>query len=317
MAECRRELCWPDAGCSLGHVDLSKCPALNEDPAVTKVAASTARAMSMPWSGRALGLTDIGFVAGRAKPLVLAVMGPHNAGKTTLLGAWYLLLGRGARPDEKLRFAGSCSLSGWEVVASALRWEPGPVLPVFPPHTSSRGAWMPGLLHLAFTQGQGRRRDYLMTDAPGEWFQKWAVRRDDPDAEGARWAAEHADAFVLVADCEALAGSKKGAARSGIQFLARRLADELRGRPVAFVWTKSDVSIPEETKQWVRRAVFRVIPEAVEFAASIVSKPNGSENVQGFLGLLGWALNVRRSSVRLSKPAETGSLDPVFRLGAR
>ena len=316
MAECPRELCWPDAGCSLGHVDLSKCPALKADPEAPRDA-STVRAMAVPWSGRALGLTDIGFIAGRVKPLVLAVVGPHNAGKTTLLGAWYLLLGRGARPDEKFRFAGSCSLSGWEVVASALRWEPGPVLPVFPPHTSSRGAWMPGLLHLAFTRDQRHHRDYLMTDAPGEWFQKWAVRRDDPDAEGARWAAEHADAFVLVADCEALAGPKKGAARSGIQLLARRLADELRGRPVAFVWTKSDVSIPEEMKEGVQRAVLRVIPEAVEFAVSIMSKSNGSENAQGLLNLLAWVLTVQRSTVRLSEPAKTDNLDPVFRFGAR
>ena len=317
MAECPREACWPDAGCSLGHVDLSKCPALKEDSAATEDASSTEKVMAMPWSGRALGLTDIGFVAGRVKPRVLAIVGPHNAGKTTLLGAWYLLLGRGARPDEKLRFAGSCSLSGWEVVASALRWEPGPVLPVFPPHTSSRGAWIPGLLHLAFTSNQRHRRDYLVTDAPGEWFQKWAVRRDDPDAEGARWAAEHADAFVLVADCEALAGSTKGAARSGIQLLARRLADELRGRPVAFVWTKSDVSIPEEMREGVRRAVLRVIPEAEEFAVSIVSKANGLANAQGFLHLLGWALKVQRSAVRLSEPVETDNLDPVFRLGMR
>ena len=72
----------------------------------------------MPWSGSVLGLTDLGFVAGRSKPIVLAVMGPHNAGKTTLLGACYLLLGRGHRPNEELRFAGSCSLAGWENVAS-------------------------------------------------------------------------------------------------------------------------------------------------------------------------------------------------------
>ena len=40
----------------------------------------------MPWSGSALGLTDLGFVAGRSKPIVLAVMGrtmrarPHYSG---------------------------------------------------------------------------------------------------------------------------------------------------------------------------------------------------------------------------------------------
>ena len=100
------------------------------------------------------------------KPIVLAIIGPHKAGKTTLLGAWYLLLGRGYRPNDKLRFSGSSSLAGWEVVANSLRWEPGSISPAFPPHTSSRGARIPGLLHLAFNQVGAHRRDFLMTDAP-------------------------------------------------------------------------------------------------------------------------------------------------------
>ena len=269
----------------------------------------------MPWSGNVLGLTDLGFVAGRSKPLVLAIMGPHNAGKTTLLGAWYLLLGRGFRPEEGLRFSGSCSLAGWEVVANPLRWEPGPIPPAFPPHTSSASARIPGLLHLAFKQDHDRRTDYVMTDAPGEWFRKWAVKRDDPDALGARWAAEHADAFLLVADREALAGSVRGATRTGIQLLARRLADELRERPVALVWTKADIPIPSETEEAVRRAVLRVIPKAVEFSVSVMTKPDGTEYVQEFLDLLRWALNVRRPTVRLPEPAR-GNLDPVFTFGA-
>ena len=316
MAECPRETCWPDVGCSLGHLDLSKCPALKADPTAKEDDRPPTEAVAVPWSGSVLGLTDLGFITGRRKPLVLAIVGPHKAGKTTLLGAWYLLLGRGSRPDEKLRFSGSCSLAGWEVVASSLRWEPGSIPPAFPPHTSSSGARVPGLLHLAFTQDQHHRRDYVMTDAPGEWFRKWAVRREAPDAAGARWAAEHADAFLLVADREALAGPEKGAARTGIQLLARRLANELRERPVAFVWTKSDVSISEEMEEAVRNAVLRVIPKAVEFAVSIMPKPDETENVQGLLDLLSWVLNVRRPTVRLLEPA-VANLYPVFGFGAR
>ena len=155
-----------------------------------------------------------------------------------------------------------------------------------------------------------------MTDAPGEWFQKWAINSDAPDAEGARWAAEHADAFLLVADREALAGEERGAARSGIQLLARRLADELEGRPVALVWTKADVSITSEMEEAVRSAVLRVIPEAAEFEVSIMPKSDSAENEQGFLNLLGWALDVRRPAVQLPEPA-SGNLDPMVRLGAR
>lgn len=316
MAECPRETCWPDIGCSLGYLDLSKCPTLKAGPPVKKGDRAATKAVAMPWSGDVLGLTDLGFVAGRSKPIVLAIVGPHKAGKTTLLGAWYLLLGRGFRPDDKLRFSGSCSLTGWEVVATPLRWEPGSEPPTFPPHTTSTGARMPGLLHLAFQHDHAHRRDYVMTDAPGEWFRKWALNREAPGTEGAQWAAEHADAFLLVADRKALAGKEMGAARTGIQLLARRLADELAGRPVALVWTKADVLITNEMEETVRNAVLRVMPEAVEFAVSIMPKPDGTENVQGFLELLGWALNVQRPTARLPEPA-AGNLDPIFKFGAR
>lgn len=317
MAECPRETCyWPDTTCNEGYLDHSKCPALKADSTTKKEARPPSDAVAMPWSGSVLGLADLGFVSGRSKPIVLAIIGPQNAGKTTLLGAWYLLLGRGYRPINELRFSGSRSLAGWEVVASPLRWEPGPKPPTFPPHTSSRNARIPGLLHLAFRQENEHRRDYVMTDAPGEWFRKWAVNRETPEAEGARWAAEHADAFLLIADREALAGSERGVARAGIQLLARRLADELRGRPVALVWTKRDISISEEMKLAVRSAVRRAMPNATEFAITIMSEPDGAEAGQGLLDLLRWILNVRRRTVQLPESA-SDNLDPLFMFGTR
>ena len=318
MAECPQETCFlsDGAGCGLGYLDPSLCPALKTAPAAKQNDQESPETVAMPWSGSVLGLTDLGFVAGRSKPIVLAVMGPHNAGKTTLLGACYLLLGRGHRPNDELRFSASCSLTGWENVASPLRWKPGSVPPAFPPHTTSTTARNPGLLHLAFRHDQDHRTDYVITDAPGEWFRKWAVERDAPDAEGARWAAEHSDAFVLVADREALAGPQMGAARSGIQLLARRLADELRGRPVALVWTKSDVSISDEMEQAVRSAVLNLMPNTPEFTVTIMRNLDETENVQGFLDLLCWILNIRRPTVRLREPTSK-HFDPLFKFGTR
>ena len=317
MAECPRETCfWPDVRCDMGHLDHSRCPALKAHSTAKQDDHPPQKAVAMPWSGGALGLTDLGFVSGRSKPIVLAIMGPQNAGKTTLLAAWYLLLGRGDRPDDRLRFSGSYSLAGWEVVANSLRWEPGSVPPKFPPHTSSHEGRVPGLLHLAFKQDGDRNRDYFMTDAPGEWFLKWAVNRDCRDAEGARWAAEHADAFLLVADREALAGQGRGAARTDIQLLARRLAAERRGRPVALVWTKSDISVPEDSESAVRSAVLNAMPNTVEFAVSILSDPDGTESRQGLRELLRWALSIQRPTARLPDPAGD-NFDPLFIFGAR
>ena len=316
MPTCNRDTCfWPDVACNLGHRDPSDCPFLQGDPAPGPNDTLPPDSIMMPWSGDVLGLADLAFVAARKKPTVLAIVGPQNAGKTTLLAAWYLLLGQGASPDRDQRFCGSCSLSGWEVVAQPLRWKPGPVLPSFPPHTTSQGTRVPGLLHLSFRRGLEDPTNYLLTDAPGEWFRDWAHNRDASSAEGARWAAEHADAFILVADREALAGKHKAAARTDMQILARRLGTEANDRPVALVWTKADKSVDSGTEANVRKAVCRAIPSVAEFTVSVKPLPDGDTTSDAFMALLQWFLNVRRPSVRLPPP-ECRNANSLFILDA-
>ncbi|HZU30594.1 MAG TPA: hypothetical protein VFB79_05730 [Candidatus Angelobacter sp.] len=268
----------------------------------------------MPWSGRVLGEVDVGFVAGRAKPFIVAIIGPQNAGKTTLLAAWYLLLNHGLDPTPDQRFAGSFSLEGWEAIASSLRWAPG-APPTFPAHTTSREGRTPGLLHLSFRQ-QGRLRDFLFTDAPGEWFQKWALNADAPEAEGARWLSRHADAFLFIADCEALSGNTMGSARGATQLLARRLGSEQQDRPVALVWTKSDIPVSDATAKSIR-SVTAQISNLVEFEVSVISEDeSASKYGKGLTDLLRWLLELRRSRTALPR-IESVSSDPLFLFGTR
>lgn len=318
MHQCSRETCFvPDTGCGLGHTDYLQCTAWGKRDEVTSTTPERVDEILLPWSGSALGLADLGFVSGRTRPFIVGVAGPQNAGKTTLLGAWYLLLGRGAVGAADREFAGSYSLAGWEAVSGAMRWEPGQ-LPGFPPHTSSRSGRAPGLLHLAFWDAsEARAVDYLFTDAPGEWFQKWAVNQESVEGTGARWIANRADVFLIVADCEALSGGSMGAARNALRLLARRLASERRGKPVAFVWTKADVSISPEIEGAVREAVFGVIPDAVEFSVSVVSSgTRNSSHGTGLVELLQWILAIRRARATLSPPVG-GSDDPLFMYGTR
>lgn len=269
-----------------------------------------------PWSGSALGLIDLGFVAGRAKPIVIGVVGPQNAGKTTLLAAWYLLLARGLAPLGEQRFAGSYSLRGWETIAASMRWSPG-VAASFPPHTSSRSGRAPGMLHLAFRQSSERPIDYLVTDAPGEWFQKWAINRDSDEGVGARWVAEHADVFLLVADREALSGPSMGTARGSLQRLAQRLAAERAGRPVALVWTKADVVVAPDMEAAIRGFVLKPMPDAAEFSVSIVADAAGQDGAgTGLVKVLQWALNTKRAR-NVIAPLEATGADPLFLFGSR
>ncbi|TBZ64209.1 hypothetical protein E0H64_25035 [Rhizobium leguminosarum bv. viciae] len=320
MDKCTRETCFvPDTGCDLGHTNLSKCPVWHGTIRNDAPAGDLSDEVLLPWSGSALGLADLGFVSGRARPFVIGIVGAQNAGKTTLLGAWYLLLGRGLANLGGRRFAGSYSLSGWEAVAGAMRWAPGHP-PRFPPHTSSRSGRAPGMLHLALRdEDQGRPVDYLFTDAPGEWFQKWAVNADSQEGIGARWVSDHADAFLVVADREALSGEAMGSARGSLQLLARRLGSELRERPVALVWTKADVKIAPAMSTAIRKAVFDVMPSATEFSVSVIDQSEGDPALSegtGLVDLLRWAVDLQRPTVKLPPPMAT-SEDPLFVYGSR
>ena len=318
MGACSRSSCFaPDCTCDLGNVNHTKCPAWGkgkEDALASEVVDISS--LLLPWSGSALGLVDLSFVAGPGKPMVIGIVGPQNAGKTTLLAAWYLLIGRGLACSEQRRFAGSYSLAGWEALAGSLRWSPGHP-PNFPPHTTSRGGRAPGMLHASFRSGSGDARGYLFTDASGEWFQKWSINRDAPDAEGARWVSEKADVFLLIADRQALAGENKGSARSALQLLARRLAAERAGRPIALIWTKADVPIAPEIEKAVRDAVMKLMPDTREFSVSVSSASGDEENKgQGLLELLDWTLDLRRACLSLPPP-QAASLDLLFMFGVK
>lgn len=318
MSECTRGTCFvPDTGCDFGHTDLSQCPVWRGQAAARSAEPVGTDEVLLPWSGSALGLADLGFISGRGRPFVVGIAGSQNAGKTTLLGAWYLLLGRGAASVANRQFAGSYSISGWEAVSGSLRWKPGQP-PSFPPHTTSRSGRAPGLLHLSFWDDRDQRSlDYLFADAPGEWFQRWAINRDSVEGTGARWIADRADVFLIIADREALSGESMGSARNALRLLARRLADERRGRPVALVWTKSDVAVSPEMEQAVRKSVMDVMPKTVEFSVSVVSSGTEADgNGVGLDALFKWIMEVRRA--RSILPSPSGSCnDPLFMYGTR
>ncbi len=316
MKPCRVETCFvPDTTCALGHLNTRECPELissgQEDNSVTQGGDE----IVLPWSGTALGLVDVGFVTGRGRATIVGIIGPEDAGKTTILSAWYLLAGRGQATSQARVFAGSFTLPGWEAVASRMQWSPGSP-PRFPAHTSSRLGRGQGLLHLAFREG-GVLSDYLFTDAPGRWFQRWALNENAAEAEGARWISEHSDIFLIVADCAALSGKDMGSARATLQMLARRVAAVRRNRTTILVWAKSDIEISPEIQEAVREAVRAQIPDSEEFHTSVVSQDEQYEGRGfGLTSLLDRVLDVPRLKQILPQPP-VGSLDPLFLLGTR
>jgi len=212
------------------------------------------RQLRFPWTGNAMGPTDLPYLAGASKVKLLTLAGASDAGKTSMLAAFYLLIARGFQPVG-VEFAGSVTLEGWENIAGSLRWT-ATSGPTFPPHTSSGSGRHPGMLHLALDTLQARC-ELVAADAPGEWFSYWASNQASPQAEGARWLTERTDVFLVIADSEALTGADRGQARVALINLLRRVGSEAAGRPVALVWTKCDLTVPAEMGTRIREAAQR------------------------------------------------------------
>jgi len=316
MDRCPQPNCFADDNttCTLGHIRLDMCPEWKRVSKGEVAASPDSDQMLLPWSGLAMGESDLNFISGKGKPITIGIVGPESAGKTTILGAFYLLLGRGALTTEAISFSNSYTLAGWEAVASCLRWKPGQ-LPSFPPHTPSGAARAPGMLHLGFRREDGSLRDLLFADAPGEWFQKWATNEQATDAGGARWIARHADVTLLIADRQALAGPKMGSARNDFQLLAQRTVAEARGRRLALVWTKGDIDVAPAMEAQIRRAVASESSSVPEFTVS-VSPRRDVDAEEGFRELFRWILSTTREGVDLPTTEASGH-DPLYRFGRR
>jgi hypothetical protein len=309
----------PAIACRRGEPDLTDCEVWRSGKGngmsnIADLKIDT-HSIRLPWSGAALGTTDLPFITARSEPKLVAVIGPHNAGKTTLLGMFYQQVGRSGQVGDA-KFAGSYSLEGWEAIAHAMRWEAG--VPRFPPHTSSGSGRAPGLLHIASRHTDGSIADILFADSPGEWFQRWAIEPSANDAQGAAWLMERASALLIVADCEALAGAQRGTARNDIKQLIRRVAAERQSRPVALVWTKADTPVPPLIRAAVAEAAKLKMPDIVEFETSVVSLERDGNMIgarDSVRAVLDWTIAPIPRGFAVKELPPRGD-DPFFAIGA-
>ncbi|WP_427551893.1 TRAFAC clade GTPase domain-containing protein (plasmid) [Methylomonas sp. MS20] len=270
---CADKSCFAHKGesCALGETDLAQCAswcATITDDESEEISTPTTT-FRVPWSGSALGLADMANLNPRGRTILIGVLGAHDAGKTTLLTGNYLQLLRG-QSLANAQFAGSRTLGAWEALAAWTRFDDAARPATFPPHTPRGISRVPGLLHLALRNTKGEFRDVLLTDAPGEWFTRWAIKEDAPEAEGARWVVRNADAFLVFADCNRLAASnqKRGTARNELRQLLERLGNHVGNRPTTLVWAKDDIEPSADIRSSIQQTLARQIPHVIEVSSS-------------------------------------------------
>ena len=206
------------------------------------------KVQSLPWTGEPFQPTDIEIVSQRSAPLIIGMVGGADAGKTSYLGMLYTLLFNGNK-FERWSFAGSCTLAAWETLAQYLRIQPDGNVDFTPPTPSNPDFY--SLYHLALKR-QELFRDVLFADSSGEVFKLWSEDIHDPNAENAQWIYENSNAFIFMVDSVALI-TKRGEAKREIAQMAEQLAANLKGRPVAVVWSKADKI--ENIRESIKRAL--------------------------------------------------------------
>jgi hypothetical protein len=139
------------------------------------------------------------------------------------------------------------------------------------------------MLHLAIRGPADELRDILLTDAPGEWFTRWSVKEDAPEAEGARWVVRHAHSFLVLADCERLCGPERGSTRSDTRKLLERLGNHVGERPTVLVWAKADNQPNHGIREAIRKTLKEQVPHATEVEATTERPGSLSEALEAVL----------------------------------
>ncbi len=301
--------------CDEGYVDYAKCPHFQAESGKRPALRQEGERV-VPWTGNTLGVRALSFVAARGPTRLIGLLGHTDAGKSTFLSLFYLLLARGNRFPAG-RFAGSYTLEGWDNLARSLRLQ-SPDRPAFPPHTPSGSGRVPGLLHLALREPQGALMDLILTDASGEWFENWAANEGAESAAGARWIAEHAHAFLLFIDCARLSESPVQAAKTFAETvrLAQRLRDHAQERRVGLVWAKSDREPIPKFRERLESRLSELFPDAKSFWVSteMVRDP---ALVSRYLEAVAWAAASGPFTQAAFPDGRDLGADPFYQIGRR
>ncbi|WP_420386632.1 TRAFAC clade GTPase domain-containing protein [Roseivirga sp.] len=307
--QCSKEDCHaPQDFCQeLGSPEYPKCKHFiaNAHKEEAKVTSKKNKTIStIPWSGDFLQQDEIDLLAHRGTPKIIGLIGSSGAGKTTYLAMLYTLLFNG-KLIEGWDFAGSYTLSGWELQAKTLHIkENGKVR--YPDATPSDKDFQ-SLYHLAL-RNENHLHDVLFADSSGEVFSKWADNVDDPSAENAGWIYEKSHGFLFFIDCQAII-DQRGRAKLEIVQLAEQVKKGLNKRPIVLLWSKADLadSMRSNIVESIETSLKTLFPDAISLQISNYSKSDSDElchvnNLKGTESLLNQMDNPQPLTVAPMQP---------------
>jgi len=315
--KCSQTTCYPDeTGCNVeGYKNLNDCKFYNKNESVvesaeTEVVTQLEEAFRIPWTGNSFGLIDLNYLTAYSKPILIGIAGVASAGKTTFLASLYCLLRHG-RKIGNYSFAGSLTLTGWEDIAWYLSWKENGNIQ-FPPHTENKAGRVPGLLHLALKNSVGEKIDLIFTDAPGEWFDHWRNNVNSENSKGAKWIHDNGDAFLLFADCEMLVGEKRGQAKQQINSVADRLFENIGSRPFGLVWSKSDIKVPDSTKEQMLQLIEQNPYLHFRQFSTSVQEGEGGVFHQNICDSINWMIEGLKSNVNYASKINSLIAEDMF-----
>lgn len=238
------------------------------------------------WSGLELGANEVELIMTARYGHLIGLVGPTGVGKTCYLSSLYLKAASPTEPLSTLRFAGSFSLQGFEERARGARsWTGGQLPQSLAERTLRQDPRQPGLMHIQLAQIEppGFQYDLLLTDVPGEWFEKLV---DDASSADRLAFLERADGILLFLDAEhLLEPAKRNDEVHRAELLTLRLVETLHvppSTPLVIVVAKTDAvekpigagfSLPGVDRVCRRASEAGFSPE-VEYTASFSRCPS-------------------------------------------
>lgn len=246
--------------CVEGFADAATCPQFGKTLVIVEVAepSTTARArLGLPLPpAEALTLEEAEQALRHKSCNVIAIVGPHDAGKTSLIASIYDLLQEG--PLEPYRFAGSETLHAFERACHDSRRESQRDKP----HMERTKLGEVTFFDLElFDAARSRKHAVLLANRAGEDYVNTQV---DPDLARSYAELGRADTITVLADGEKLLGGERHLARKEMRLTLRAFQEASATRPwqrLALVLTKIDAIRSDPDKG----------PSAIQFFADLVA----------------------------------------------